>query len=275
MSSLVPSLKPTERKVVDAILADRSATVETTAQELAERVGVSRTTVVRTAQALGYEGFPQLRVAVAQELALEPAQQPLADAGGAGLLGQLKTGVNSFAANLSGATSALTEETLRECIESLDKAQRVLVVANGMSNPLGVDLVQRLNSVGRPAEMLADAFSQQIAARQLGEGSVCFAYSGSGANKITLDAMRAARQSGATVIAMTSFTRSAMTELADIELLVPPVRESFQDELLHTSRAALMVLTEQIVALLTAHRGERGREARLTALSILGPSLQE
>lgn len=276
IASLIPSLQPTSRRVVEAILADRAAAVEHTAQELAEHVGVGRTTVVRTAQALGYEGFPQLRVALAQELALEtPAAEDSAGDEPASLLGSLRAGVTDFSARLGTSTSALTEESLAEAIRALDAAERVLVAAHGLSNPLGIDLVQRLNSVGRPAEMQWDAMSQQVAARQLGPQSVCFAYSGSGANKATLDTVRAAQLGGATVIAMTSFARSAIAEAADISLIVPPTGDSFQDELLRTSRAALMLVTEQLIDLLTAHRGERGREARLTSLSLLSDSLQE
>ena len=69
IQSLAPSLQPGERRVVEAIVADRNATVEHTAQELADAVGVGRTTVIRAAQSLGFEGYPQLRVALAQELA--------------------------------------------------------------------------------------------------------------------------------------------------------------------------------------------------------------
>lgn len=273
MASLGPSLQPNQRRVVEAIMADRTATIEGSAQVLADRVGVGRTTVIRTAQSLGYDGFPQLRVALVQELALE--QQPQTEESEASMLGELRAGVSRFGAGLAAATSALTEETLRACIEALDAADRVLVVAHGLSSPLGLDLVQRLNSAGRSAEMQVDTVTEQIIARQLGTGSVCFCYSGSGANRTTLDAMRAAKQGGAQVIAMTSFAGSALADIADILLVVPPTSESFHDELIRTSRAALMLVTEQLLDLLTEYRGDRGREARLTSLSMLGAALQE
>lgn len=275
MASLGPSLQPNLRRVIEAIMADRAASAEGTAQQLADRVGVGRTTVVRTAQALGYDGFPQLRVALVQELAHE--QQPAVAPGGeaSSMLGELRTGVSNFGTGLSASTSVLTEDALHETIRLLDAATRVLVVAHGLSRPLGFDLVQRLNSIGRPAEMQLDTVTEQIIARQLDEGAVCFCYSGSGANKTTLDAMRAAKLSGSHVIAMTSFAGSALADIADVTLVIPPTNESFQDELIRTSRATLMLITEQLLDLLTAYRGDRGREALLTSLSMLGDSLQE
>ena len=60
--------------------------------------------------------------------------------------------------------------------------------------------------------------------------------------------MRAAKASGAKVLAITSFARSAAAELADVALVRRAARrQSFRDELIHTSRAAHMLLTEQLV----------------------------
>lgn len=274
IGSLAPSLQPTERRVADAILADRAGTVDRTAQELADVVGVGRTTVIRAVQSLGYDGYPQLRVALVQELAHEQASPGYDDAP-ASLTGTVRAGAERFGARLGHAMSALTEEALGETVRTLDEADRVLVIANGLSGPLGLDLVLRLNAAGRPAEQLMDAMSEQIAARQLGPGSAAVVFSGSGASRVTLESMRAARAGGAKVLVVTSFSGSAVAELADVLLVVPPITEGFHDELVHTSRAALMLLTEQLVDLLVTRRGDRGREARAASLSVLGGALQE
>ncbi|MEJ1088066.1 MurR/RpiR family transcriptional regulator [Microbacterium sp. Mu-80] len=275
IAALAPSLQPGERRVTEAIMADREATVERTAQELADAVGVGRTTVIRAAQSLGYEGYPQLRVALAQELALESTGTDDADAADGTLLGSVRAGVGRFAARLGNTTAALTEDDVQQFMRLLDESQRVLVLANGLSGALGIDLVLRLNSAGRPAEILMDAMSQQISARQLGPESLCVVISGSGANRATLEGISAAKKGGAKVVAITSFARSAAADAADVALVVPPINESFQDELIHTSRAAIMLLIELLVEQFVAYRGERGREAQAVALSMLGGGILE
>ncbi|RQP10276.1 MAG: MurR/RpiR family transcriptional regulator [Microbacteriaceae bacterium] len=266
------SLQPSERRILEAIADDLGAAVERTAQELADAVGVGRASVIRAAQSLGYEGYPQLRVALAQELALGSAAVATDDGT---LIGALRTEVDRFGARLGHMMSALTEDAVDAFLTALDEADRVLVIANGLSAPLGLDMMLRLNSVGRPAEQLADALAQQISARLLGAGSACLVLSGSGANRATLAGMTAARESGARVLLVTSFARSAAAELADVVLVIPPVDGSFRDELIHTSRAGLMLVGEGLVGLLVARRGERGREARAAALSVLGSAIQE
>lgn len=281
MVSLAPSLQPTERRIVDAVLADRAGTVERTAQELADAVGVGRTSVIRAVKTLGYDGFPQLRVALAQELALEGSDAAgSSDAGSkpgaqASLVASVRAGAQRFGARVSQIVAALTEESLEAFLSQLEGAQRVLVIANGLSHPLGLDLMMRLNAAGRPAEMLTDPLSQQISARQLGPGSVCVVVSGSGSNRTTLEALTAAKAGGARVLAITSFARSAVTELADVTLLVPPVDGGFHNELIHTSRAGIMLVIEQLIDLFVSRSGARGRDARLAVLAVLGGAIQE
>ncbi|MEG3615284.1 MurR/RpiR family transcriptional regulator [Isoptericola haloaureus] len=270
--ALAPSMHPGERRAAEAIAADLDAAVERTAQQVADDVGVGRATVVRAAQTLGYEGYPQLRVAVARELALRPASDDSPDGT---MLGAVRESVDRFAARLGHTVAGLTEDGLQEFVRVLDDARRVLVVANGLSSPLGLDLVLRLTSAGRPAELLADALAQRIAARQLGPEAVCLVVSGSGANEATLEVMRAAHDGGTPVVAITSFAQSPVAQLADTVLVVPPVNESFRDELLHTSRAALMLMIEALVEVLVARRGERGRDARAAVLHELGSAIEE
>ena len=172
-------------------------------------------------------------------------------------------------------TAALTEGQVAAFVTALDEADRLVIIANGLSAPLGWDAAMRLGAAGRPAEYTPDTLAQQIAARQLSTDSVCLAISGSGVNRTTLDAAAAAREVGARVLVLTSFSNTPLVGLADIALVIPPVTESFRDELMHTSRAALTLIVEQLVALLVEGRGDRAADARAAVLAVLGRSLRE
>ncbi|MGF3054159.1 MurR/RpiR family transcriptional regulator [Microbacterium sp. YY-03] len=273
MAALAPDLLRTERLVVDAIAQDRGKATELTAQELAEWAGVGRTTVIRAAQALGYEGYSQLRVALVQELASE-SSAPVVESD-ASSLGVIRGRMLQVGSRLEHTLAVLTPEAIDSVLDTLDTADRVLVVGNGLSGPLAMALVMRLNAAGRSVEYFADPIAQQIAAKQLGAGSALFVLSGSGASRPTLEVMNAAQESGARVIAVTSFARSAVAKLADVPLVMPPTEETFHDELIHTSRGALMLFLEELVDLFVERRGERGRIARQTAISMLGRAIAD
>lgn len=271
IAALEPSLQRSEQRVVAAVAADLSATVECTAQELAERAGVGRASVIRTAQTLGYDGYPQMRVAMARELALAPTHAEATDTA----IGQLRGAVEQFGRNLPRLTAALTEELVEEFLAAVDAAPRVVVAASGLSAPLGLDVAMRLSAAGRPAEYLPDTLAQQIAASSLEPGSVCLVISGSGATDASIDAAAAARQAGARVLVMTSFARAPLVRHADVALVIPPVTESFPDELVHTSRAALALVSEALVGGLVTRRGSRGRAARAAAIAQVEKRLSE
>src|SRR5690606_2775281 len=73
---LLPSLLRSEATVAAYFAESAEEDVVLTAQEVADAVGVSRATVIRTCQSLGYRGYPQLRVALARDLTRDDAVSP-------------------------------------------------------------------------------------------------------------------------------------------------------------------------------------------------------
>ncbi|MDQ0642482.1 MurR/RpiR family transcriptional regulator [Microbacterium murale] len=272
IASVGNTLGPSERRVAELISEQPEAVVEWTAQELADQAGVGRATVVRACQSFGYRGYPQLRVALAAELG--QATDAVADHG-PGVLGRMRSEIDRVAASLPALASLLDADVVTEAVRLASSASRLLVLANGLSSPIASDLAMRLTASGRPAEFIADAIAQQIAARHLTDDDVCLIVSGSGANEATLRVAAAASRGGAKVIALTSFAASALTQLATLSLVITPSGVSFRDELEHTSRVAYLVFAEVFAAAVAAERGVDAREARAHAMEIVSDNLGE
>ncbi len=262
------SLQPSERRVADLIVDDPDAVIELTAQQIADRVGVGRSTVVRACQTFGYRGYPQLRVALAAERGRRAAPPVAQD----GALGGIRSAIDRIADDLRAATSLLDADGVDTAVEAVVGARRLLVVASGLSAPVASDLAMRLTAVGRPAETLGDPIGQQIAARHLSTDDVCIVISGSGANEASLRAAAAARAAGARVIAVTSFVASPLTERADLSLVLAS-GGTFRDELEHTSRIAHAVFAEAFVDAVARARADDADLARERVLEILSDNL--
>ncbi|BAJ75419.1 transcriptional regulator [Microbacterium testaceum StLB037] len=262
------SLQPSERRVADLIVDEPDAVIELTAQQIADRVGVGRSSVVRACQTFGYRGYPQLRVA----LAAERGRRAVAPATADGPLGGIRSAIDRIADDLRAVTSLLDAEAVFEAVTAVVAARRLLVVASGLSAPVATDLAMRLTAVGRPAETVGDPIGQQIAARHLAPDDVCVVISGSGANEASLRAASAARAAGARVIALTSFSASPLTERADLSLVLAS-GGSFRDELEHTSRIAHAVFAEAFVDAVAAARADDSALARSRVLEILSDNL--
>lgn len=288
IAALSASLLPSERKVTQAVLGDPRLVAEATAQELADAIGVSRSSVIRTCQRLGYKGYPQLRVATAFQLAAQsPAHTPCAAPSAAGkTLSGSRSGKGGTQNNECGNTrakastqadvlefmrgklksitdmipyllDALNADIARQAVIKLEQAERVLVVGNGLSSPLASDFALRLTSIGRHAEFVADGIGQQVTARQLGEESVCMVISGSGDTRTSINAAEAAHKGGATTMALTSFSPSPLAAASDIVLVATSVGGSFQNEISEASRVAHVIFLELLVDVLRARAAAR------------------
>lgn len=271
IATAINTMQPSERRVAELVAASPEVVVERTAQEVADLVGVGRATVVRACQSIGYKGYPQLRVALAAEL----AQHSPATDFGSSALGRIRADVAALAAALPQIASVLDEESVESAVAALIGARRLLVLANGLSAPLASDMAMRLTAIGRASDSIADSIGQQIAARQLGPDDVCVIISGSGANDASLKVARAAKLGAATMIALTSFRDSPLVTLADVSLVVAPAATTFRHELEHTSRIALLVLIESLVEIVASRSGAGALTAHAQVLEILSDNLSD
>src|SRR3954453_4420767 len=70
---LMPALSPAEQRVAQVVIDEAATAAELTITELAKRAGTSETTVIRFCRAMGFTGYPQLRLALATDAGRVPA----------------------------------------------------------------------------------------------------------------------------------------------------------------------------------------------------------
>jgi len=66
IKSHLTSLKPAERKVADYILDNVNEVIHLSITKMAENVGLSEATVVKFCQHIGYSGYQELKIILAQ-----------------------------------------------------------------------------------------------------------------------------------------------------------------------------------------------------------------
>lgn len=201
-----PSLGPREGAVARIILERPDEIQFWSTQELAAEAGTSAATVIRACKRLGFRGYQHLR--------LELAREETADATDRG--DSVTRTFESAREALALGAAAIEREALIAAASAIFAAQRVMFTANGFSAPPLQDAAMRFATVGRAVEAPLDILAQQFVAHTLGPRDVCLALSHSGANAHTLAAVRAAKHAGATIIAVCSYSRAPIPELADV-----------------------------------------------------------
>lgn len=242
-----PTLRPSERQVAEVLLADPAAATNLSISELAQRSGTSTTSVVRFYRSVGYTRYQDLRLALAQETARERMQT--SDLPVSGDIDQDDTIADiiskvalSETLSISDTAAVLDTGALTAAIRAVLDARRIDIFGVGAGSVVGLDLQQKLSRIGLTALMWHDPHAALTTATVLDEGCVALAVSHSGATSDTVDYLTQAQARGATTIALTNFSRSPLTAVADIVLLTAARETLFRSGALGSRIAQLMVV---------------------------------
>lgn len=247
------SMTPAEKKIAVCILDDPGAVINETITHLAKRAGTSAGSVANFAAAMGFRGYSDMKIQLAQ--GLDKAGQPAFDG--------VEAGDDALSAMRKLIASAQTafSDTYDSLGDSLDRAaallmgaRRIEIYASGSSLPVGQDVHYRLMRLGLPAVILPDALLACMSASQLTGDDVALAISHKGRTTNTLAAAEMAKRRGAKVIALTSFHASPLAELSDV-CLVSVSGEAVEYREAVVSRLTQLVMIDSLCAYIAAQRG--------------------
>jgi DNA-binding MurR/RpiR family transcriptional regulator len=253
-----PSLSPAARRVVRFIAEHRALALASSAAELAARAGTSDATVIRTVQALGFEGMPELRRALAANLAMAdstPAQamrRTLADANAEA--GQaIDLAIDTQREAIEALATPEARATIRAAVAVLDPADRILVFGIGPSAALARYVATLLGRAGRTAHAIdatGIALADQLLELRAGDALVVLAYGRSYREVIAVFAE--ARRLGLLLVLVTDSLDRGLARQADV--VVPARRGRTRRVALH---GATLVALEAMALGLAAAQGER------------------
>ena len=117
---------------------------------------------------------------------------------------------------LSGARKAITEVDLKKVEKFIQlilksRKKKIFVVGQGRSGFVGRAFALRLMNMGLTVYFLGETITPAA-----GKDDLVIAISGSGTTKITLTASSTAKEIGAQVVAVTSYPKSVLGDLADL-----------------------------------------------------------
>ncbi|MFK4790714.1 MurR/RpiR family transcriptional regulator [Microbacterium sp. ZW T5_56] len=270
--SVLPSLIPSAQRVA-RICAERPEEVaEMSGADLAAAAETSAATVSRTCQALGFRGFQHLRMLLVRDLGAAARATRSREAGTAGWLHSIAEGAGDI---LRTSLASVDVAAFEAAADAIVAAPRVLLVGTGASGPAAQAIALKLTINGRPCEAPVDGVSQQLTARVLRPGDVCIVVSSSGGNAVTLAAAAAAVEAGATVIGVTSFSRSALAEHSDILLVAGARFQSWDQGAVGAGLVQYLLLSVLQLAVADRMDGDDAERARWAIRDELGAIVAE
>jgi DNA-binding MurR/RpiR family transcriptional regulator len=251
--ALTPNLAPAEQRVAAAVVHDPAGASAQTISELAAQCRTSGTTVIRFCRALGFPGYPELRLALAAAAHAERANgwgDVGSDIGPRDSLDEIVKKITHADARAVEETGAqLSTETLGAVVDAVVKARRVDVYGVGASAFVALDLQQKLHRIGRMIHAWTDPHSAITSAALLERGDVAIGISHTGATVDTIESLGEARGQHATTVAITNFPGSPIARVADHVLTTAARETTFRSGAMASRIAALTVVDCLFVAI--------------------------
>ena len=264
------SMPEAERKIADYILKKPEKVIYMTVHQLAAQTSVSDGSIIRFANQLGYNGFTQMKINIAQNL--KNRDEIIYDR----LSGDdtprealLKISDNTVAA-IKETVRFVTDEDFASAANLLLGLEGKLEFYGvGSSAMVAIDAYYRFMRLGFQSYAVTDAHICCVSASMLNEQCVAVGISHSGSTRETLRAMEIAKERGAGTICLTGFARSPLAKMCDVSL-VTVSDESERNKEAVTSRIAQLVLLDALCGYLAVKWSNQSIEYIENLVDIIG-----
>jgi len=154
----------------------------------------------------------------------------------------------------------LNNKSLESACEKISNAKRIVIFGLGNSASIALDASHKLLRAGCNAFAYSDNHMQVIVASHLTEEDVVIAISHSGSSKDIVDALKLAKETGATTITITNSGKSPIQKFSDIVLFTAS-DETKYNILALNSRIAQLSIINAIYFYLVYHKSEKALES--------------
>lgn len=241
-----------EKKIGNYILNNTKKVVEMTVAELAEEAGTSEATVSRFCKKCNMKGFHHLKITLAKEI-VQSRKEELPVSGNVDLQ-NIKQSLQSILANkideLKQTILTINENELQEILDILSNARCIQFAAVGNTLPVAMDGAYKFNQIGIPAVANTVWETQLAYTYNISKEDVVIIISNSGASKRLITVAEAAKEKGATTIAITNSENSPLSKTCKYNIKTATREKLFLEEY-YFSRISAMVVIEIFYLFLT------------------------
>lgn len=227
------SMSSSQQRVLEFFLSRRLEAVYLSAARIAELVDVSHSTVVRTAQALGFDGFPEFQTAFQEEVTGRLNSAGVYQLGSRKLLNELLEQDNNSlgailervmrtdAKNIENMVAQISVADFEQALSLLQKAQTVYVIGLRSSAPMAMHFAMALHQIRGNTHLLQPGIGDLVdKLAALTHQDLLFSLCFGRYSKETLQVMDYARKIGMTVITVTDTPVSPAASRADLVFTV-------------------------------------------------------
>jgi DNA-binding MurR/RpiR family transcriptional regulator len=218
------------QKVALFILDYANEVLSNTAGQLAEKIDVSEASIIRFCKALGFKGYADFKIKLAQELGNANAIYiPDGISKDDSVWDVISTIMRNEYEDIRFTLEMMDKEAMLKATTMLHEANRIGFFGIGSSAVVANDAKDHFLLLGKAAQSEWDGTAQLLLANSLKEGDLAFVISLSGQSAIPLKILEIAESKGVHRIGLTQNPRSDLVQKCDCALLAFKKSTSVED----------------------------------------------
>jgi DNA-binding MurR/RpiR family transcriptional regulator len=216
INSFFSSLTKTERKIAQYVAVNTDEIGVLSIDELAKRVGVAETTVIRFARKLDFKGYQDFKMALVQDVVSESARKnKYSD-------NPQTAFVSKYVDYMLESGKTMSQQDVGKAAALINQARKVCVFGVGISGIVALYLKAQMIRNGIDNVFDLDTHLQAIDLALLTEADVVVAISQSGNTTDLVRNVELAKKRRVQVIAITNYATSSLVDAADITIVAAP-----------------------------------------------------
>lgn len=235
-----------ERKIAIYIINNIAQLKEATTTSIANKLHIGESSITKFAKKLGAKGFTELKIALIVEGNKTKNKTLHSSINTEDPLNVIAEKlIHEKNVSITKTTECINFELLEKIIKKINKARRIQIIGLGGSALVAKDLAFKLMKIGYNVTCEVDTHVQITVAQALSKDDIQIVVSYSGKKKEITIAANAAKEKGATVIAITSLMKSPLRRIAHYSLDTLSNEDEWRSSSI-TSRTAQNCITDLI-----------------------------
>jgi len=242
----MPYLNPALKRIGTYILDNPNRIKLQKIKELAHACKVSESTVTRFVREINFKSFQELKITIAEMSSEETKEEEVFVYDDVTKNDSTESIIDKVVFRnieaLQDTKKIINISEIDKAVEAIERADNISIYCVGASTIAAQNAKMRFYRVGKRCIVYNDLAQQAISASVLNKNDVVIGISNSGRTKATVNALKVAKERGATTICITNFCESPIVRYSDIKLFTVTKELPFIHESMEARMAQILII---------------------------------
>lgn len=210
IETFYPSFSKQEKKVADYVIKEKKQVCFMSLSEITKKINVSESTIVRFVKKLGFKGFIEFKLEVANEIS--NLQNYISE-------DYIDNISSNIFETINKTKELIDKNDVEKVVEYINNSKRMFIFGIGASGVAALEMQNRFMRYGKIGHSVNDGHFQVMYSSVATSEDVIIVLSLSGETADLIYPLTIAKEKGAKIILITNYILSTLSKLSDVTLL--------------------------------------------------------